>query len=97
MSADLFRNRFVQMIDLRHSLMVLANRLPRQELEASWEHRFARPVRVDEDMDLFCPSASVIDSHSAMNWSTRSIKHLRNGRRLRSEFRNHPSLNFLPL
>ena len=45
MTADFFRNRLDQMIDLRHPLAVLANRMPWQELEASLAHRFARQVR----------------------------------------------------
>ena len=56
MTADFFRNRLDQMIDLRHPLAVLANRMPWQELEASLAHRFARQVRAGkriEDMDLF--------------------------------------------
>lgn len=54
MTADFFRNRLDQMIDLRHPLAVLANRMPWQELEASLAHRFARQVRAGkriEDMD----------------------------------------------
>ncbi len=34
-TADFFRNRLDQMIDLRHPLAVLANRIPWQEIEAS--------------------------------------------------------------
>ena len=65
MTADFFRNRLDQMIDLRHPLAVLANRMPWQELEASLAHRFARQVRAGkriEDMDLFGPSVSVVGS-----------------------------------
>lgn len=65
MTADFFRNRLDQMIDLRHPLTVLANRMPWQELEASLAHRFARQVRAGkriEDMDLFGPSVSVVGS-----------------------------------
>src|SRR5574343_1189945 len=35
MTDDFFRNRLDQMIDLRHPLAVLANRMPWQEIEAS--------------------------------------------------------------
>ncbi len=44
------------MIDLRHQLAVLANRMPWQEIEASLAHLFARQVRAGkkiEDSDLF--------------------------------------------
>ena len=62
MTDDFFRNRLDQMIDLRHPLAVLANRMPWQEIEASLAHRFARQVRTGkriEDMDMFGPTASV--------------------------------------
>ena len=62
MTADFFRNRLDQMIDLRHPLAVLSNRMPWQELEASLAHRFARQVRAGkrvEDVDLFGPAVSV--------------------------------------
>ena len=39
---DFFRNRLDQMIDLRHPLAVLANRMPWQEIEASLAQRWAR-------------------------------------------------------
>ena len=45
MTDDFFRNRLDQLIDLRHPLAVLANRMPWQEIEASLAHRFARQVR----------------------------------------------------
>ncbi len=35
MTDDFFRNRLDQLIDLRHPLAVLANRMPWQEIEAS--------------------------------------------------------------
>ena len=44
MTADFFRNRLDQRIDLRHPLAVLPNRMLWQELEASLVHRFARQV-----------------------------------------------------
>ena len=55
-TADFFRNRLDQMIDLRHPLAVLANRMPWQEIQASLAHLFARQVRAGkkiEDSDLF--------------------------------------------
>ena len=39
MTDDFFRNRLYQMIDLRHPLAVLANRMPWQEIEASLAQR----------------------------------------------------------
>ena len=56
MTDDFFLNRLDQLIDLRHPLAVLANRMPWQEIEASLAHRFARQVRSGkkiEDMDMF--------------------------------------------
>ena len=56
MTDDFFRNRLDQLIDLRHPLAVLANRMPWQEIEASLAHRFARQVRSGkkiEDVDMF--------------------------------------------
>ncbi len=55
-TADFFRSRLDQMIDLRHPLAVLASRMPWQELEASIAHLFAKAVRAGqkiEDVDLF--------------------------------------------
>jgi IS5 family transposase len=59
---DFFRNRLDQLIDLRHPLAVLANRMPWQEIEASLAHRLARQVRAGkktEDLGLFGPTLSV--------------------------------------
>jgi hypothetical protein len=56
MAGDFFRNRLDQMIDLRHPLAVLANRMPWQEIEASLAQRWARQVKAGkkiEDLDLF--------------------------------------------
>lgn len=55
MTDDFFRNRLDQMIDLRHPLAVLANRMPWQEIEASLAQRWARQVKAGkkiEDLDL---------------------------------------------
>lgn len=60
---DFFRSRLDQMIDLRHPLAVLANRMPWQEIEASIAHRFARQARAGkkiEQVDLFGPSSAVL-------------------------------------
>lgn len=62
MTDDFFRNRLDQMIDLRHPLAVLANRMPWQEIEASLAQRWARQVKAGkkiEDLDLFGPVAAV--------------------------------------
>ena len=56
MTDDFFRNRLDQMIDLRHPLAVLANRMPWQEIEASLAQRWARQIKAGqkiEDLDLF--------------------------------------------
>ena len=50
------------MIDLRHPLAVLANRMPWQEIEASLAQRWARQVKAGkkiEDLDLFGPVSAV--------------------------------------
>jgi IS5 family transposase len=62
-TADFFRSRLDQMIDLRHPLAVLASRMPWQELEASIAHLFAKAVRAGqkiEDVDLFGGVAKVV-------------------------------------
>ena len=62
-TADFFRSRRDQMIDLRRPLAVLASRMPWQEIEASIAHRFAKQVRAGKtlsDMDLFGSTVSVI-------------------------------------
>ena len=62
MTDDFFRNRLDQMIDLRHPLAVLANRMPWQEIEASLAQRWARQVKAGkkiEDLDLFGPVTAV--------------------------------------
>jgi len=41
-TADFFRVRLDQMIDLRHPLAVRANRIPWQKIEASIAHRFTK-------------------------------------------------------
>ena len=55
-TADFFRVRLDQMIDLRHPLAVLANRIPWQQIEVSIAHRFATQARAGKrlaDVDLF--------------------------------------------
>ena len=62
MTDDFFRSRLDQLIDLRHPLAVLANRMPWQEIESSLVHRFAWQVRTGkqiEDLGLFGPTVSV--------------------------------------
>ncbi len=58
MTDDFFRNRLDQIIELRHSLAVLANRMPWQEIEASLAQRWARQVKASkkiDDLDLVWP------------------------------------------
>ncbi|NDD14911.1 MAG: IS5/IS1182 family transposase, partial [Betaproteobacteria bacterium] len=62
-TADFFRSRLDQMIDLRHPLAVLSSRMPWQELEASVSHRFAKKVRagkVIDEADLFGGISKVV-------------------------------------
>jgi transposase, IS5 family len=69
MTDDFFRNRLDQMIDLRHPLAVLANRMPWQEIEASLAQRWARQVKAGkkiEDLDLF-GSVSVLADGDVSN------------------------------
>jgi IS5 family transposase len=61
-TADFFRPRLVEMIDLRHPLAVLASRLPWAHIESTLAPYFARRVRagrVLEHDDLFGPSLQV--------------------------------------
>ncbi len=67
MTDDFFRKD--QMIDLRHPLAVLANRMPWQEIKASLALRWAREVKAGnkiEDLDLFGP-VSVVAGGSISN------------------------------
>jgi hypothetical protein len=50
-TADFFRSRLDQMIDLRHPLSVLACRMPWQEVEASVAHLFAKKVRAGRQVE----------------------------------------------
>ena len=45
---DFFRARLDHMIDLRHSLAVLASRMPWQQIEASVAHLFSRRAHTGE-------------------------------------------------
>lgn len=62
MTDDFFRARLDQMIDLKHPLAVLADRLPWAQLEAALAPAFARKNRdgkVIEDGDLFGPTLEI--------------------------------------
>jgi len=50
---DFFRNRLDQMIDLRHPLAVLANRMPWQEVAASVAQRWARQAKAGKKIEGF--------------------------------------------
>ncbi len=71
-TADFFRGRIDQMIDLRHPLAVLGSRMPWQEIEASLAGQFARRVREGKPWDgrphpataSTCQSGGVIDHSS---------------------------------
>jgi IS5 family transposase len=59
---DFFRARLDQMIDLRHPLAVLANRMPWVQIEAALSPAFARKIRpgqVAVDSDLFGTSLQI--------------------------------------
>jgi IS5 family transposase len=61
-TADFFRPRLAEMIDLRHPLAVLASRLPWAQIEAALAPHFARQVREGRAVaqeDLFGPSLQV--------------------------------------
>ena len=60
---DFFRSRLDQMIDLRHPLAVLAQRMPWSQIEAALAAALAhknRPGTVIDDVDLFGPSAQLV-------------------------------------
>ena len=61
-TADFFRNRLDQMIDLRHPLAVWANRMPWQEIEASLAQRWAgnRPLEPKAREVEFFPKEEVL-------------------------------------
>ncbi len=66
---DFFRARLDHMIDLRHSLVVLASRMPWQEIEAGVAHRCSRKARAAQampDLDLFgeAPTPVARQSHA---------------------------------
>ncbi len=57
---DFFRARLDPMIDLRHPLVVLASRMPWQQIEASVAHLFSRKARAAQampDLDRFGEAA----------------------------------------
>ena len=59
---DFFRSRLDQMIDLRHPLAVLAQRMPWSQIEAALAPALAHKRRagtLTEDVDLFGPSAQL--------------------------------------
>lgn len=60
---DFFRSRLDQMIDLRHPLAVLAQRMPWQRIEAALAPALAHKNRAGTlvgDVDLFGPSAQLV-------------------------------------
>jgi hypothetical protein len=58
-TADFFRNRLDQMIDLRHPLAVLSNRMPWQESEASPVYNGKRPA-VPSCFEAQAPSITIV-------------------------------------
>ena len=66
-TADFFRARLDHMIDLRQPLVVLASRLPWQQLEASLSHLLSRKARTGlamPDLDLFGEAVQLVDRES---------------------------------
>ena len=64
---DFFRARLDHMIDLRHPLVVLASRMPWQQIEASVAHRFSRKAHAGQampDLDLFGEAVQPVDRKS---------------------------------
>ena len=64
---DFFRARLDHMIDLRQPLVVLASRLPWQQLEASLAHLLSRKARTGlamPDLDLFGEAVQRVDRKS---------------------------------
>ena len=64
---DFFRAHLDHMLDLRHSLVVLASRMPWQEIEAGVTHRFSRKARAAQampDLDLFGEAPAVVARQS---------------------------------
>lgn len=64
---DFFRARLDHMIDLRQPLVVLASRLPWQQLEASLAHLLSRKARTGlalPDLDLFGEAVQLVDRKS---------------------------------
>lgn len=64
MTDDFFRSRLDQMIDMRHPLVVLSQRLPWAHIEAVLAPSFARKAPTGQqhhiDTDLFGPNTSII-------------------------------------
>ena len=64
---DFFRARLDHMIDRRHSLAVLASRMPWQQIEASVAHLFSRKAHAGQampDLDLFGESPAPLARQS---------------------------------
>lgn len=65
---DFFRARLDHMVDLRHPLVVLASRMPWQQIEASVAHLFSRKARTSgqpmPDLDLFGEAPTPVARHS---------------------------------
>ena len=64
---DFFRARLDHMIDLRQPLVVLASRLPWQQIEASLAHLLSRKARTGlalPDLDLFGEAVQLVDRKS---------------------------------
>ena len=69
-TADFFRSRLDQMIDLSHPLSVLACRMPWQEVEASVAHLFAKKVRAGRSCSTVAGRKSMISLETGLKAQT---------------------------
>ena len=79
MTDDFFLNRLDQMIDLRNPLVVLANCMPWQEIEASLAQRWGRQVKAGkkiEDTNMFGPTQALVGSGLSNAGRSRLHTHL---------------------
>ena len=66
------------MLDLRHPLAVLANRMPWQEIEASLAQRWARQPKAGkkiEGLDSFGPVSDVAGGGTSLSLAARVFRH----------------------
>ena len=91
-TADFFRSRLDQMIELRHPLAVLASRLPWQELEAKIAHLFAKKVHAGKDRSGPANLNSAISGNSGHEAGPRAAwqRGVFNGQEINAAHSPHP-------